>query len=367
MLVLGGQGFFGRAVVDDLLAHSAAEIAVAGRRPVSHWPGEARVRVLTCDQHDPDSLERALGGAAVAVHCAGPYQGLDAGPLRAALAARVHWIDLGDDRGWVRQASSFAGEAARNGVALLPGLSVVPGLSALVTRAFARDLERVESVRTIIAPSARPARGRATLASLLSGAGSAFSVLRAGHEVRVRGWTEPEVFEFPPPIGRRIARLALETADQDVLREVFGVRRAEFKAGSDRPRLDAALALAARLRARFGWPRLERHAGLARALLALHGSKASDAAAALFELTGTAGPEIIERRIAIVACERGERIPAVAASIAAARILDGRLRASGLVSHQAWIDAREFFDELALRGLELWKAEGRGPWERLRG
>ena len=58
VVVYGGDGFFGRLVVDDLLEHSSAEIKAASRHPKAiNWhPFETRVHMIESDVNDYASV-----------------------------------------------------------------------------------------------------------------------------------------------------------------------------------------------------------------------------------------------------------------------------------------------------------------------
>ena len=75
VVVLGGTGFFGRYLVEDLLARTAAHIVVASRRP-EVVADPSRVKARVCDVSDASSTRKAIAGADIVVHCAGPFQEL---------------------------------------------------------------------------------------------------------------------------------------------------------------------------------------------------------------------------------------------------------------------------------------------------
>lgn len=71
ILVTGAGGFIGGWMAEALHLSGAAQI----RAGVSRWTGAARIarfplEVVQCDVMDPDSLDRALAGIDVVVHCA---------------------------------------------------------------------------------------------------------------------------------------------------------------------------------------------------------------------------------------------------------------------------------------------------------
>jgi saccharopine dehydrogenase-like NADP-dependent oxidoreductase len=365
VVVYGGNGFFGALIVRDLLANTRARIVIAGQSAPTR-PLDPRVTFARSDLRNFSSVEAALAGAAVVVHSAGPYQALPLNPLSAAIAAGVHYLDLAEDREFVRRVGECDAAARRANVAVMTGMSVVPGLSALLAEALRADFDRLDAVRTFVAPGTRGSRGRATVRALLSGAGRPLRLWRDGRAATARGWSEPEWIDFPPPIGRRLQYLALETADQDLLPRYFGVGRVEFKAGSEFVWLNRGLAAAARLRARTGFPALERWSDALRRGLRVLGRFGTDRGGVLVEISGTKNGAPAEVQIAVVAERHGERIPAVPAAIAVEALLRGEVSARGVVPLHTWIAPVRLFEELSKRGLKLWLKPAAGcGWRRL--
>ena len=354
VVVYGGTGFFGKLTVDDLLVRTTARIVIAGRSKPRTAPVSPRVTFIASDLNDPVSVQFALSGAAVVVNCAGPYQSQGPTLMHEAIASRVHYIDLAEDRTFVREAQRSHEAASIAGVTLLSGLSVVPGLAALLAESIRDEFDDALSIRTFVAPGTRGSRGLATVRSLLGGVGRPLHLLRAGRETIVRGWSEPEWVEFPPPIGWRLEYLAIENADRDVLAREFGARRVEFKAGSEFPWLNRALAIVSRCRALTGFPPLDRWANLMRVCLKWLGRFGTDAGGVLVEVVGTKGGQTVTRQIAVVADQQGERIPSLLAAIAVGALLRGELTARGAVPLSSWLATPQLFHELRCRGLHLW-------------
>lgn len=276
-------------------------------------------------------------------------------PLRAAIERGVDYVDLAEDREFVRRVHGFDADARRAGVAVLSGLSVVPGMSVLMTQALRADFDAIDAVRTFIAPGTRGSRGSATFWSLLSGAGRPFLLPRAGREVFVRGWSEPEWIEFPPPVGRRLQYLAIPVADFDLMPHYFSARSVEFRAGSESALLSRALSLAARCRYLTGGPRLEWWAHRLRRLMRVVGQFGTDRGGVLVEVHGTRVRKPRTEQIAVVARREGHRIPAVLAGVGVAALLHGEVASRGAVPLDSWITARRLIDELSRRGLNVWR------------
>jgi hypothetical protein len=187
-------------------------------------------------------------------------------------------------------------------------------------------------------------------------------VLREGAEISTRGWSEPEWIEFPPPLGRRLEYLAIDTAERDLFAREFGARRVEFKAGSEFPWLNRALALAARLR----FPALDRCASSTRIFLKLLGHFGTDAGGVLVEIEGRGEEQFVRQQIAVVALNHGERIPALLAAIAVRALLGGELTARGWMPLATCLATTTLFKEFHRRGLQFWlKTEANSEWRRL--
>lgn len=354
IVVYGGTGLFGKLLVDDLLVRTTTRIIVAGRNKPPAGSLNSRVTFVVSDLNDSASVQAVTAGASVVVNCAGPYQSQRPTLMNEAIASGVHYIDLAEDRNLVGDAQRSHERASTAGITLLSGTSVVPGLAALLARSIRDDFDKVYSIRTFVAPGTRGSRGVATVRSLLSGVGRPLHLLREGREKIVRGWSEPEWLEFPLPIGWRLTHLAIENADRDVLSREFGASRVEFKAGSEFPWLNRALAIVGGIRALSGFPPLDRWAGSMRLGLKWLGRFGTDAGGVVVEVAGAKQGQVIVRQLAVVADEKGERIPSLLAAIAVGALLRGDLKARGAVPLSSWISPKQLFDELQCRGLRLW-------------
>ncbi len=360
----GGHGYFGRLLVEDLLARPGVELVIAGRRPLAQLPWSSeRVTYVRADQHDRSATGSALQGCAVAVHAAGPYQGLAPTLLQFALERRIPYVDLADDLGFYREVLRSDAAARTAGVPVVCGASFFPGLSCALVALLRPGFERIHSVRIFAAPGTRSSRGRATFESLLSGAGRPLHT--PGTRRARRGWSEPETIELPPPIGRRRTYLAIEVADFEIVPRCFGASAVEFRAGSEFSGLNRCLAGLAALRASLGFPRLERWHGFFSPAIRLLGLLGTEAGAGAVEVRGERGGRPTTEWLAILAPRAGPRIPALPAAIAARAILERRVEHTGVLAlHEALAPAR-LVGELEARGLELWSRDAEGPWRRM--
>ena len=291
-------------------------------------------------------------------------QGHPLGPLHAALAARVPYVDISEDRAFRREALTVAADAD---TPVLTGASVVPGMQAIAAAEMIRGLDDVVAIHCAAAPDTRQHRGDAMFRAMLHGAGLAFFVPRDGTPTRVHGWSEPEWLVFPPPIGRRLVYQVYEMADLDLLVELFGARTVSFKAGSEFAWLNRLLGAAAATRARLGWPRRpERFTSLVRGLSWLAGRFGDEAGGFVLEVTGHRDNRLVRQAIGMTAKYAGGRIPALLAAIAVEEILAGRLRQPGVARLDGWLPAERIWSGLAARDVALWRSTDGSAWERWR-
>jgi hypothetical protein len=100
VVVYGGNGFFGRIIVDELLRRTTARIDIASRTAHSvEYPGyDYRVRFVESDLHNQDSVLRTVAGADLIIVAAGPFQGMPLTVLQACIDERLPYIDVAEDR-----------------------------------------------------------------------------------------------------------------------------------------------------------------------------------------------------------------------------------------------------------------------------
>jgi short subunit dehydrogenase-like uncharacterized protein len=174
VLIVGGTGYFGLLLIDDLLRHSDCDLVVASRRPFR----SERFETIVADLRNPASLERALSGVNVAICAAGPFQELPTSLAEMCIERGIHYIDLADDRRFVQRVRAL-GDAKRDAVAAIcPGWSTVSALSGLLAQIASDGMKTIDSIYVHMAPGNRGARHTATIASLLHSVGRPFTVFR---------------------------------------------------------------------------------------------------------------------------------------------------------------------------------------------
>jgi short subunit dehydrogenase-like uncharacterized protein len=351
VVLLGGTGFFGNYLVDDLLERTSARVVVASRH--RRGGGQApKVEHRACDVFDESSIRKAIGGADIVVHCAGPFEDLPLAPVDAAIAERVHYIDISEDRLFARLVSERDDEARNAGVSILNGCSVVPAMSIAVAKCLTPP-EGITGVRTFAAPDTFRNRGPAMFLTMLRGAGRSFAIPRNGTLRAVRGWSEPEWIDFPPPVGRRLMHLVLEMSDIDEIPKLTGAGTVEFKAGCEFAILNRMMAAVSIVAERAGTKYVERLLPVARTLAWSMGWVGQDVGAAMFELTSAGSVREEKTLVAVVADHDGGRIPIVLAGMAVEDLLAGRLSDRGVIPPGTWLSRERLLSGLADRELQV--------------
>jgi hypothetical protein len=240
VLLVGATGEMGRRVC-RLLARSApgARLVGANRSGRAH-PDLPSLPIRRVDVRDERSLAAACEGAALVVNAVGPYL-YDPRPLlRAAVAARAHYVDLAEELAWlaaVAEAAEREGAAAA-GVAVIPGCSTVPGFVALLASRWAARTD-IASVSALLSMGTANPPSRGLVAGLLT---------PLGRPAPGGGRWFTQLVRAESSDGRRLAFGAWPAPFPDG-RMRLGTRRVplRFSAGFDRLWVTAGLRLAAPL------------------------------------------------------------------------------------------------------------------------
>ncbi|MDD9802268.1 MAG: saccharopine dehydrogenase NADP-binding domain-containing protein [Deltaproteobacteria bacterium] len=149
-----------------------AELRCASRR--GHWrrgaPGAVRALPLQrVERADQAALAGWLRGATLLVNAAGPYDWDPAPLVRACVRARCHYADLAESEAFAARVRLAAREAnaARAGIALLPGCSTAPGLLELLAQRW-RERPDIAAVDAFLSMGSRNPPSRGLLAGLLA-------------------------------------------------------------------------------------------------------------------------------------------------------------------------------------------------------
>lgn len=333
IIVLGGAGFFGGAIVDALCEAGLAPL-VGSRR--------ANADVVV-DVEDASSLRTALRSDDLLIDAVGPFQRRTTKLIEAALEIGCDVIDIADSLDYVAAVYALREQIEAAGIRVLTACSAVSTVSAAIVERS--DIADPVSVRGILVPATRYSAVAGTAASLFCSVGRSIQVLADGRLTSRIGWRDKRSFTLPPPVGRRVGRL-FESADAVTLPHLWpSLRSLKFYVDTNVRGLNTALDLAAR----FAWLRaiVDRLQRPGVKLSRLLGREASGL-----------GYEIVSRdgqsaRLSLTAERCGFLMAVLPSVLAARRIASGEFSECGLIAPARHVSAAELFDEFARHSIRF--------------
>jgi saccharopine dehydrogenase-like NADP-dependent oxidoreductase len=367
--VLGASGAMAQATLRDLLeSEPDAEIVALDRRPPAHR--EPRVHAAEVDVKDVAATARALEGCDAALNCVNYDFNLDV--MRAALAARVPYADLGGLYHMSRRQFELDAKFSRAGVAAVLGCGSTPGITNAMAGRLARGLDAVEQVHVRVGCFDGAADGPLAvpyaLDTLLDELALPPMVFRDGRAQALAPMSEREAIAFPPPVGDMTAFATLHSEVAMFPRSFPGLREASFKVAFP-PALVERLVVLVELGFTSRAPLLD---GVSpRALLAalvarqVAGGEPEDADALRVELVGRRGPLRVRRRAeSVVRPHSRWRIAAgtldtgIPLAVVGRLLAHRRIGAAGVLCPETCLEFDAFFAELARREIPVeWRAE----------
>jgi hypothetical protein len=311
--VLGGYGTFGARVSRDL-AGRGHRVVVAGR---DGRRAESLARALgpehagvSADVRDLAACRQALRGAAVAVVCAGPFSALGSAPARAALEEGAHYVDIADDRAYIRALRDLDGEFTRARLCAAYGCSSLPAVSSALALSVADPSDPPARARVTLYIGAANPKGEASVRAMVE---------RLGRTVRTAdgaqpGFGDPQTVPLPAPFGPRTA-YTFDGPEHDLFPRLLGVSAVDVRVGFELPLANTGFALLARTGAHWGrWTAcfLARLATLAPAM-------GTSGGAVLVELTWSDGRRAARALVADAGGQRMASLPCAEVAHALAR------------------------------------------------
>jgi len=333
LLVLGGFGFFGRAVAELLRADGAKPLLASRRKGAD----------VVMDVEDPASLREALRPGDVLVDTVGPFQARTEALVEAAIEAKCDLIDLSDSVRYARLVLDREARIDAAGIRVLTACSTLSAISAAAVRRAAVQAPRRLTVA--LAPASRHVAVPGTGGSLLAQVGAPIDVLRDGRWSKATGFRETRGFHMPPPFGC-VRGGALESVDAVTLPRIWPtLETVGFFLDPRAPGLSPVLSLAARSRA-ARWLTLR----LGRLGMAWTRAFGASNGCVMMEVEGAGGNRA---SLALVGAERGYLTPAVPAALAALAIARDEFAGRGLVPADRHVDSEALWRRLESLGIRL--------------
>lgn len=209
VLIVGGSGHIGSAVVRDLHRHTGAHLTVAGRSAAraealaATLGSRGDVRVLDLDTATVGDLARLARGFDLVLQCVGPFRLRPPALLLACMAAGVNYVDVCDDRRATQERLALHASARAAGITALIDTGTFPGIdNVLVADALARRPDATE-VALHFTCAGSGGGGFGVLQTTFLAVSRPYEELYNGRWVSVPSYRDRRVVDFGPPLGRR--------------------------------------------------------------------------------------------------------------------------------------------------------------------
>ncbi|MFZ0735520.1 MAG: saccharopine dehydrogenase C-terminal domain-containing protein [Candidatus Acidiferrales bacterium] len=239
-----GAGLMGRAVVWDLAgATEVKQILVADfdrarARQVAAEFGRGKASSAFADVREILHLAKLLKGSHIVVNCTQYNWNLDV--MHAALAARIHYLDLGGLYHMTRRQFSLDEDFRRIGKIAIVGMGGAPGTTNIMARHLSDPMDRVDSIIVYNASTDlrcydSPIAYSFSIATILDELTMPPVVFRNRRFEERPMLSDPVVDTFPKPIGKVTLRNSIhsELGTIPLSFRDKGVREVYFKINYD--------------------------------------------------------------------------------------------------------------------------------------
>lgn len=236
VLVLGGTGGMGQGVARDLIKQDRIEKVVLGdinvdpARVQEKLRASAKVSLVRIDVNDHAGMVNEIKGVDVVVNCAGPFYKTAVAVARAAVEARVNYIDICDDyeAAQILFASDIDAAAKEAGITVLTGMGSDPGTNNVLVKWYANRLDRVDEIYLYWVVSIAELSGAAWDHSLHMVLGKIPQYI-GGQLVEVDGGGGEEIEHFLEPLGECLISYVGHPQPITIPRYIKGVKTVVIK------------------------------------------------------------------------------------------------------------------------------------------
>jgi lysine 6-dehydrogenase len=235
-LVLGGTGGMGQGVARDLIKQEQIREVILGdvntdpNRVQEKLRASEKVSLRRIDVNDHNGLVSAIRDVDVVINCAGPFYKTAVAVARAAVEAKVNYIDICDDyeAADILFASDIDRAAREAGITVLTGMGSDPGTNNVIVKWYANQLDRVDEIALFWVVSIAELAGAAWDHSLHMTIGKIPQYLNGKLEY-VEGGTGEEMAEFLDPLGTCRVRYVGHPQPLTIPRYIQGVKNVVIK------------------------------------------------------------------------------------------------------------------------------------------
>jgi lysine 6-dehydrogenase len=207
-LIIGGFGGMGQGVARDLVKQEKVEAVILAdlfpdpQRLSTKLRENEKTEPVKMDVNDHESMVKAFKDVNVVINTAGPFYKTAVPVAKAAVAAKVNYIDICDDyEGTEILFNSEIDKLAREaGITVLTGMGSDPGTNNVLVKWYADRLDEVDDIYLYWVVSIAELAGAAWDHSLHMTLGKIPQYID-GELVYVEGGTEAVAEQFLEPLG----------------------------------------------------------------------------------------------------------------------------------------------------------------------
>jgi len=235
-IVIGGAGGMGQGVARDLIKQekitkvTLGDIITDPKRLQEKLRASGKISLVKIDVNDNDGLVSAIKEHDVVINTAGPFYKTAVAVARAAVEAKVNYIDICDDYEAVPIlfSSDIDKVAKEAGVTVLTGMGSDPGTNNVLVKWYASKLDRVDEIHLFWVVSIAELHGAAWDHSLHMVTGKLPQYLNGKLEY-VEGGTGEETAQFLEPLGTCVVRYVGHPQPITIPRYIEGVKNVIIK------------------------------------------------------------------------------------------------------------------------------------------
>lgn len=208
VIIIGGVGGMGQGVARDLVKQEqVTEVILADLYPdparlsPKLWENQ-KTSLIKMDVNDHEAMVEAFKKVNVVINTAGPFYKTAVPVARAAVEAKVNYIDICDDYEGTQILfeSDIDKMAKEAGITVLTGMGSDPGTNNVLVKWYADKLDQVDEIYLYWVVSIAELAGAAWDHSLHMTLGKIPQYID-GELVHVEGGTEPVAEQFLEPLG----------------------------------------------------------------------------------------------------------------------------------------------------------------------
>lgn len=349
VLILGGYGTFGSLIAGELAR--TTNVVIAGRNQFRGQKFADSIGAVfsLCNARDETALRNTVKGAQIVINASGPFLPNDYSIPNVCLEEGCHYIDLADGRDYVKDFPKLAELAQEKDVFACTGASTAPAVTYALLSELSLTFHDIHSIKIYLIAGNKNKPGVSTFESILSYAGTEIPVWKNSQWENHMGWGLAEIFEFPPPVGKRFVQLC-NVPDLELFPQLFEADQVLFKAGVELPIFNIGLSILARLKKRFPQIHLLSLAEPLIRISRLFKSFGSYSGGVLVHVEDKRGDH---KSLAFVTSQNGPRIPTSPAVLLTRRLLNKDIVARGAFPCVRLISLGEFRDYLEPFGIRL--------------